>query len=114
MSSSNHERIEKDDGFSKEDRASIVHQRRVWQVRKYSQVKPSSAHFDDGTVSFREENETADPALTALLRGLRNQLNADIVGATLLLGLDCMLSSAGHDIAPGRPSADLSSWSHRG
>jgi hypothetical protein len=78
------------DELSDENKATIAHRRRVWQVRKYCQVRPSMVQYtSDGSNSGTEHvasaslhgnNETADPALAALLKGVAKQLDADIVG----------------------------------
>lgn len=100
-----------EDELSDEDNALIAHRRRVWQVRKYCQVRPSMVQFspggsdsgkDDGaTTSLHGSNETPDPALAALLRGVVKQLDADIVGASISFASTRMLSPAGHDLTSG-------------
>lgn len=117
------EEWQKKEGLSIEEMATIAHQQRVWQVRKYCQVKPSIALYsldgtdsereNAGTVSLHADDETADPALAALLRGVLKQLNADIVGTWIALFVNRMLICAGYDLAPGRPHTVLSIWSHQ-
>ena len=116
------EKWQTNEGLSIEDMATIAHQQRVWQVRKYCQVKPSVAQYsldgtdsereNAGTVSLHADDETADPALAALLRGVLKQLNADIVGTWIALFVNRMLICAGYDLAPGRPHSILFIWSH--
>ena len=110
------------EGLSIDGIATIAHQQRVWQVRKYCQVKPSISQYsldgtdsereNAGTVSLHGDDETADPALAALLRGVLKQLNADIVGTRIALFVDRMLICTGYDLAPGRPHSILFIWSH--
>jgi hypothetical protein len=76
------------DEHSDENKAAIVHRQRVWQVKKYCQVRPSLVQYSSDGLNSRAENdtslhgnnETADPALAALLKGVVKQLDADIVG----------------------------------
>lgn len=92
MSSSSQERLKREEELSDEDKASISHQRRVWQVRKYCQVKPSISQYSLGstdlertasnTVSLRGKDEPADPALAAFLRDVLRRLDADVVRIT--------------------------------
>jgi hypothetical protein len=95
--------------LSDENKAAIPHRQRVWQVRKYCQVRPSVVQYSsDGLNSGTEDdaslhgnNETADPALAALLQGVVKQLDADIVRIWLVFTLARMLITAGHDITSG-------------
>lgn len=97
------------DELSDENKATIAHRQRVWQVKKYCQVRPSMVQYSsDGSNSGTEDgaslhgnNEAADPALAALLKGVVKQLDADIVGIRLVFTLSRMLITAGHDITPG-------------
>jgi hypothetical protein len=97
------------DELSDENKATIAHRQRVWQVKKYCQVRPFMFRYSsDGSNSVTEDdaslhgnNETADPALAALLKGVVKQLDADIVGTRLVFALARMLTTAGHGITPG-------------
>ena len=97
------------DELSDENKATIAHRQRVWQVKKYCQVRPfmfrySSDGSNSGTeddASLHGNNETADPALAALLKGVVKQLDADIVGIRLVFALARMLTTAGHGITLG-------------
>ena len=119
---SDQENLKTKEGLSIDGIATIAHQQRVWEVRKYCQVKPSIPQYsldgtdsereNAGTVSLHGDDETADPALAALLRGVLKQLNADIVGTRIALFVDRMLICAGYDLAPGRPHSILFIWSH--
>jgi len=66
---------------------------------RYSSDGSNSGTEDDA--SLHGSNETADPALAALLKGVVKQLDADIVGIRLVFILARMLITAGHDITPG-------------
>jgi hypothetical protein len=99
------------DELSDENKATIANRRRAWQVRKYCQVRPSivqcspnrsdSGKEDGATASLHGKNETADPALAALLKGVVKQLDADIVGIQITSTRARMLITAGHDITSG-------------
>ena len=76
-----------------QEKASIADRRRVWESRKYCQLQPATTRYArDGNVSadrrpsHSESSNTTepDPALTALLRGVLNQLSTDLVMISLL------------------------------
>jgi signal transduction histidine kinase/CheY-like chemotaxis protein len=79
--------------LTEQEEASIADRRRVWESRKYCQLQPSITQYARyGTAStdsrpshgeFRNTTEP-DPALTALLRGVLNQLSTDLVMISLL------------------------------
>lgn len=107
--SSLHERTTSDEGLSIEDKAAIANQRRVWEVRKYCQIRPSlarggisSSRTSDDGASLHSEQDSVDAALTALLRGTLTLLEADIVRACIELSTTPLLMFAGHGLAPGR------------
>ena len=79
--------------LTEREEASIADRRRVWESRKYCQLQPSTTrHARDGkepTDSRPSHGDICnttepDPALTALLRGVLNQLSADLVMISLL------------------------------
>lgn len=115
--------LNRDDSLSHQDEALVADRRRVWQVRKYCQVRPSIVQHSAGgtdsvcgdgeTASFHGEHETADPAMAALLRGVLKQLNADLVGFIKTLVMAHTLTFSGHGLAFGRPYTVLSVWSHQ-
>lgn len=113
--------MERDGGLSNEDKAAITDQKRVWEVRKYCQTRASLARHghessrtsEDGA-SLNNEQEGTDAALTALLRGVLTQLDADIVGICMKLITGCALMFAGHDIAPRRTYTIFLVWGHTG
>lgn len=79
-----------------QEKASIADRRHVWESRKYCQLQPSTTRYArdgkvsvDGRPSHGESGNTnnttePDPALTALLRGVLNQLSTDLVMISLL------------------------------
>jgi len=76
-----------------QEKASIADRRRVWESRKYCQLQPSTTRYArdgkvsvDGRPSHGESGNTTepDPSLTALLRGVLNQLSTDLVMISLL------------------------------
>ena len=82
-----------DMSLTDEERASVADRRRVWASRKYCQLQPATTrHARDGKgstdsrPSHGDSSNTTepDPALTALLRGLLNQLSTDLVMISLL------------------------------
>lgn len=67
---------------------------------QYSPDGSDSGKEDCASALLHGKNETADPALAALLKGVVKQLDADIVGIQIALTLARMLITAGHDITP--------------
>lgn len=77
-----------------QEKATIADRRRVWESRKYCQLQPATTRYArDGKASADSrsshgespDNTTEpDPALTALLRGVLNQLSTDLVMISLL------------------------------
>lgn len=111
----------RDEDLSIDDKAAVTDPRRVWEVRKYCQTRPSLARYgyessrsSQDEASLNSEQNSADAALTALLRGVLTQLNADIVRVYMKLITDCALIIAGHDFAPRRTYAIFLVWSHTG
>lgn len=107
-------------GLTRDEKATIADRRRVWEVRKYCQAKPSIVQYrrhetgvgrqSVGTKSLHDEEAGADPALTALLRGVLNQLDADIAMISLLddhtqFFLSGATSDNSSDAQPGLSSA---------
>lgn len=71
-------RLATEEEFTEEDKIGIADQRRAWQVRKYCQARPPTVRYSLGD-DPQSLNGTADAAMTALLRGILKQLDADIV-----------------------------------
>ena len=95
MEASSEEPKPRGEQLSAQDRATIADRRRIWEVRKYCQIKPSIAQYsrDVKSLERRSSKESishtgkdfgGDPALTALLRGVLVQLEADVVCARRL------------------------------
>jgi signal transduction histidine kinase len=73
----------------KEQTAAITDRQRLWEVRKYCQIRPGDGHDDTDGAKSHEQANTArfsapDAALSALLRILMDRLHADIAMLSLL------------------------------
>jgi signal transduction histidine kinase len=82
-----------DMSLTDEEKATIADRRRVWESRKYCQLQPATTRYardGKGSTGTRPSHGDSpnttepDPALTALLRGLLNQLSTDLVMISLL------------------------------
>ncbi|KAK5163401.1 uncharacterized protein LTR77_010774 [Saxophila tyrrhenica] len=57
---------------------------RVWEVRKYCQIKPALSSQGDDFISHSDDLESGDYALTAILRCVLLELGADLAFISLL------------------------------
>lgn len=83
-----------DSSLSSQVVASIEHRARIWEVRKYCQLKPALAQYERGSDCSGGRDSHASPdsdsalqtdaALTALLRCLIYELDADLAMISLL------------------------------
>jgi hypothetical protein len=79
--------------LSSEQTATIANRKRLWEVRKFCQVKPSLTVWDRRAAAGHErlpvhptraEGSCPDAVLTALVRGLMLQLDVDVAMISLL------------------------------
>jgi hypothetical protein len=68
---------------SQEEAIANADRQRLWEVRKYCQIRPVDDHNDSGDAKSHEQTQAADftvpdAALSSLLQILRERLNADV------------------------------------
>jgi hypothetical protein len=74
---------------SQEQAVANADRQRLWEVRKYCQIRPVDDHNDSGHAKSHEQPQAAnfsvpDAALSSLLQILRERLNADVAYVSLL------------------------------
>jgi hypothetical protein len=74
---------------SQEEAIANADRQRLWEVRKYCQIRPVDDHNDSGDAKSHEQTQAADftvpdAALSSLLQILRERLNADVAYVSLL------------------------------